>query len=283
MEQPLVSVVVRSHNDAAFAEATLSRLEAQILDARIELLSIDDHSTDGTADIIAAHPSFRRIPPPAGPYHPGLTLNTAIRAAAGELIVFNNADAVPQSLDYLARLVAPLREDSALTAVYANQLPRPDATALVRKDSLRAFGDGSIAAKWRFFFSLAASAIRRDALIERPFDEQIQYSEDVHWAYNAVQNGARLKYVPDAIVEHSHNYTWAELRKRFYNEGRADAQIFGGKVSLLTACRQFAAEYLRDVCTLAPHPAEWKELLLDAPRRRFIQKFAARKGHNQFK
>ena len=61
----------------------------------------------------------------------------------GDVVVFNNSDAVPCDQHWLEALVRPLLSGRAVFA-FANQLPRPDATMLVRKDSERAFGDGTV-------------------------------------------------------------------------------------------------------------------------------------------
>jgi rhamnosyltransferase len=237
------------------------------------IYSCDDASTDGTADIIRTFPAVKIIQRPDGEYFPGRTLNHMIRSSAGDIVVFNNADAIPQNDHWLQNLIAPLLADEA-DAVYANQLPRPDAQWLVRKDSERAFGDGKIAATWRFFFSLASSATRRDDLLAHPFDETFKYSEDIEWAH---RRKIRIKYAPDAIVEHSHNYTPAQLKKRFYGEGFADQRIFNAIPSIPRCLAGALRETLRDAIYLLKHPRGLGELP-GALRRRWIQKFAYRRG-----
>ncbi len=274
---PSLSVVVRSHNDEPFIALTLERLLSQRGVPEFEIVSCDDASTDRTPEIIAGFPSVRRIGRPEGGYVPGKTLNYAVRHCRGAIVVFNNADAVPQGEDYLAKLTAPLLEDAAVGATFGNQLPRETAEPLVRKDHLRAFGDGGTAAKWKFFFSLASSAVRREELLQYPFSEELQYSEDVEWAYRCVGRGGRLCYVSSARVEHSHNYTAAEVRKRFYNEGRAAARIFGEAPGALTVARQVVAETLRDFAFLAVRPSAWRYFPA-APLRRFRQRVCFMRG-----
>ena len=261
-----VSVLVRACNDAKYIKATLDAILSQAVDFAFETLVMIDRSDDGTAEIVAAYGErVRIVPKPGGRYIPGRTLNALVAAAMGRFIVFNNADAVPQNDRWLAELTAPLRENRA-DAVYANQLPRTDAQGLVRKDSLRAFGDGKIAATWRFFFSLASSGAVREDLIANRFDETIQYSEDVEWAHRRPE--LRIRYVPSALVEHSHNYTFAQLRKRFAGEGAADRRIFGGKTpSYLRAAIGAAAETCRDFVYLLPRPRYWLEFFTALPRR----------------
>ena len=235
---------------------------------------------------------------PAGPYKPGRTLNALVREAKGDIVVFNNSDSVPLDPHWLAELVKPLaggdhwsRCDDIRTAVggdhraprvfaFANQLPRPDAQALVRKDNLRAFGDGKVQATWRFFFSLASSATWRQNLVDVPFDEEIQYSEDVEWAWRnsrREKDPVRIVYCPDARVEHSHNYTLRELAKRFKGEGVADRVIYGEKPSLLRELFSAGRETLRDWAYLLPRPRDWREIP-SAPLRRLVQRISHWRG-----
>lgn len=269
----LVSILVRSRNDEAFIGATLNAIRRQVSPIPFEIISCDDASTDRTPEIIASFPDVVRLPRPDGDYYPGRRLNYMVRHSRGDIIVFNNADAVPQDEHWLANLIAPLLDGSA-DAVYGNQLSRPDAAYLVRKDNLRAFGDGSIAARWRFFFSLATAAAKRDDLLANPFDENIRYSEDVEWAH---RRPIRIKYAPGARVEHSHNYTIAELKRRFYGEGYADGRIFGDRPNLIRELAAGVKETLRDTLFLLAHPRGLLELPA-APVRRFIQKYYHWKG-----
>ncbi|MBS1370177.1 MAG: glycosyltransferase [Lentisphaeria bacterium] len=285
--EPVISVVVRSHNDEAYVGRTLEVLTGQRCSVPFEILSVDDASTDRTPEIIAGFPAVRRIERPSGGYVPGRTLNRAVAECRGEIVVFNNADAIPLGAGYLEHLTEPLRSGGGVCAAYGNQLPRPDALHLVRKDHLRAFGDGKTAAKWRFFFSLASSAARRKELLEHPFSETIRYSEDVEWAVRAVARGGAIRYVPEAQVEHSHNYTLCELWKRFRGEGGADAEIFGAAPGWGAGVARACMEFLRDAAYLAARPAGWPELFPAFPRR-LVQKIAYcrgaadyRKGKNQ--
>lgn len=268
-----VSILVRSRNDEAFAEATFRALLEQDSPLPFEVVSCDDASGDRTPAIIASFPDVIRLPRPDGPYLPGRRLNYMVRHCKGDIVVFNNADAVPQNRFWLRHLIAPLLNGTA-DAVYGNQLPRSDADFLVRKDNLRAFGDGRIAAQWRFFFSLATAAARREDLLRYPFDEEIRFSEDVEWAH---RRPIRIAYAADALVEHSHNYTLGELKRRFYGEGYADARIFGDRPALCRELASAAKETLRDVLFLLKNPRGLGELP-SAPLRRFMQRFYHWKG-----
>lgn len=275
-----VSILVRARNDEALIGRTLEGIFSQKVDFKHEVIVCDDGSTDRTREIAAKFP-VRFFERPQGPYKPGRTLNALVAAAEGDIVVFNNSDAVPLDEHWLSELVKPLvAQPDKPRFTFANQMPRKDAAALVRKDSERAFGDGRIQATWKFFFSLASSATWTKLLREVPFDEQIQYSEDVEWTWRNSrrrENPVEIVYCPDAHVEHSHNYTLAQLAKRFRGEGKADKAIFGESPPLICEVAAAMRETLRDWIYLAPHPRDWREIP-SAPIRRLVQRISHWKG-----
>lgn len=242
----MISVIVRSFNDVQIIGRTLAALCRQQINDTVEILNLDSGSSDGTLAVVREFAQVRIIPDDGLPYNPARTLNRAVEAATGDILVFNNSDAVPLSDDYLAVLTAPLT-DTEVGAVFGNQLPRSDAWPLVCKDHQRAFGDGRDAATWRHMYSMASSAARREIALRYPFDLRFQYSEDIEWSWRLkTQHGLRLVYVETAQVEHSHNYGLLQARKRFYNEGLANAMIWPEKPRFGAAAGQAGKEILRD-------------------------------------
>ena len=275
---PRISVIVRAHNDEALIERTLAGIFSQ-QPPPFEVIVCDDNSTDRTREVAARFP-VRFVERPDGPYKPGRTLNALVREACGDIVVFNNSDAVPLDSKWLEELVKPLLSGTPRIFAFANQLPRPDAQALVRKDNERAFGDGKVQATWKFFFSLASSATWRQNLLDVPFDEEIQYSEDVEWAWRnsrRKEDPVKIVYCPASRVEHSHNYTLRELAKRFRGEGAADRAIFGESPSLVREIVGAARETLRDWAYLLRRPRDWAEIP-SAPIRRLVQRIAHWRG-----
>ena len=271
----MISVLMRSHNDIEYIRQTVEALLSQETGDTVEIISCDDHSTDGTAEYLASVPQLRRIAPPEGKYVPGKTLNYMVEHANGEYIVFNNGDAIPQHKEYLKNLVAPLKDES-VNCVYGNQIARPDAYAVVRKDYDRAFGDGSISKNWGRFFSMVSSGFRKEELQKKPFNDKIQYSEDSEWVNRTEAN---IVYVPDAIVEHSHNYTLKQIKKRFFNEGVADTQMGKKPISFGHALRNLIAETLRDYVYIFRH-GKLLELYYP-PIYRYVQKMSYYRGARQ--
>ena len=278
----LVTIVMRSKNDILYIARTFETILKQKF-TDFEILNFDSGSDDGTWEIIQKYNSSKawRIDPDE--YVPGKVLNQAVDKAQGRIIVFNNSDCIPLDEDWLGKLIEPLLSSEAdkISAVFCNQIARPDAFALVRKDNMRAFGDGSVAAKWEHFFSLASSAVLRERLIEYPFRDDLQYSEDVDWVWRMKSLNLETVYVADAKVEHSHNYSLSELKKRFYNEGVAEAQIYDLRK---TFWRGFfvpcMVEVARDMIYLLKTGK-----ILALPRAvvyRIIQRFSSWKGRHDY-
>ncbi|NMA45922.1 MAG: glycosyltransferase [Lentisphaerae bacterium] len=201
---PAISIIIRAHNDAAYLPQVLAGLRRQHRQD-FELIACDDRSSDNSAELLRSWPGVTMLPPEPNGYVPGKVLNRAVRAARGDIVVFNNADAIILDECWLEELIAPLT-DAQVAATYARQLPRPDAWPMVLRDHEQAFGDKPQGPGWRHFFSLASAAARRDLLLATPFSETLQYSEDVDWTWRLRKEGWLIRYAPKARVEHSHNY-----------------------------------------------------------------------------
>lgn len=99
---PLISVVLPTHNRRATLERAIGSVLAQTL-TQIELIVVDDGSTDGTADFLRA--SIKdprvRIVTHADPLGPGAARNAGVRAAQADWIAFQDSDDAwwPQKLE----------------------------------------------------------------------------------------------------------------------------------------------------------------------------------------
>jgi len=224
MSDPLVSVIMRSFNEAWALRETLPALRTQ--DYRNwELIVIDSGSTDGSVELICgANPRhFIQIEP--HDYNPGRVMNLGMRLASGSLGIFLNADATPQGTNWLRPLVTALA-DPQVAAVFGQQIPRLDCEAVYAHDYERCFGLNRESAIWEHFFSMASSGIRKDIWARRGFNEQLQYSEDDEYTRWCRAQGYRIAYVPESVAMHSHNYTPAQAFKRSYGEARALAAVW---------------------------------------------------------
>lgn len=101
---PLVSIVVPAFNAAAYLDEALASLRSQSL-ADIEIIVVDDGSTDGTGDIARRHASedarVRLLTRDAPSGRPSCARNQALRSARSRYIAFLDADdkSVPRRLE----------------------------------------------------------------------------------------------------------------------------------------------------------------------------------------
>ena len=196
-----------------------------------------------------------------------------------DVVVFLNSDCTPTDASWLERLLAA-GSDPAVAAVFGRQIPRPGCHPIHALDTERAYGDGARHRTWRHFFSMASSAIRRPVWESMPFDEALRYSEDIDWTWRARRAGFQIRYVPEAVVLHSHDYTLRQLYRRHAGEGRADANIFDWsswernlvRYSLLPWGRQVLADW-RELGAMG----QWKAAI-EAPVVRAAQMAGRRAG-----
>ncbi len=112
----IVSVIVPAHNEAAGIEAAVRSIAASR--RPVDIIVVDDGSTDGTADIVEALglPQVTVIRQPNG--GKPSALNTGIAAARGEIVVMVDGDTVFEQ-DTVERLIQPFA-DPAVGAVSGN-------------------------------------------------------------------------------------------------------------------------------------------------------------------
>jgi rhamnosyltransferase len=226
MTEPLISIILRSFNEAWALRDTLHALKQQHY-RNWELIVIDSGSTDGSQELIrAAHPEhFIQIQPHE--YIPGKVMNLGMRLARSDFGIYLNADATPQGAGWLRPLVTAL-QDSNTAAVFGRQIPRPDCQAVYACDYERCFGPERESATWDHFFSMVSSGIRKDIWSKRGFLEKLQYAEDDEYTRWAKAQGYKVVYCPDSVVMHSHNYTAAQAYKRSFGDAKALAASWKG-------------------------------------------------------
>ena len=270
---PRCSVILRCKNSERTIGQALAALFSQ--DFRdFDLLAVDSGSTDRTLEILSHFP-HRQIRIDPWEYFPGKVLNRAVVETRGEIIVFLNSDAAPLTAGALRRLIAAFDEPEVQGA-FARQVPRPDAEAWVRRDYAVSFPDAQDPPAW-IPYSLPLAAMRRSAWERHPFYTDAWGSEDIEWGVYARKEGWKVRYVPDAIVMHSHNYTLRQLYGRRFIEGEADAWIHGRPLRLPVTVVRTIASSLRDIAPCV-RERQWTGILL-APIRRLTFHWAYLRGH----
>jgi cellulose synthase/poly-beta-1,6-N-acetylglucosamine synthase-like glycosyltransferase len=215
---PRVSVVVAVYN----AEQTLpgcveSLLQLDYPPDRVELLCVDNASTDATSSILTRYGSCLRVLAERK-RGPAAARNTGLRHATGEIVAFTDADCVVDRA-WLRHLIAPL-SDHAVGAVGGRILSRRPC------NSIEAFGQhvhdhGRAINDIRPPYAITMSwASRLDVLpVVGFFNEELLRCSDVDLSYRLVQAGYHLVYEPRAVVYHRNERTPWGLMREGYQHG----------------------------------------------------------------
>jgi glycosyltransferase involved in cell wall biosynthesis len=214
---PTVTVVIRCRDEASHLAGVIDAALAQREAPAYEVLALDSGSTDGTLALLAGRPvRVAHLAPDAFTY--GRALNRGAALARGALVVYLSAHCRPLSARWLAALVEPFA-DPAVVATFGRQVPVPAVNPIEAIGTTRNFPPAPPSA---VPFSTANGALRRAAVLARPFDEDIAIAEDYLWACG-VERSESIRYVPEAAVAHSHPMTFRHWHARFYAHGLAAA------------------------------------------------------------
>ncbi len=221
----MVSLIIPTYQAEPYLARQL-RLLAEQRPGVQDLVILDSSSIDRTREI-AAEGGARLVTIDKRAFDHGGTRTLAGQSyARGDILVYMTQDAMPVGESAVATLVAPLYADPECGAVFGRQLPYAEATPYARH--LRLFNYPSVSYVRRYsdraqygikaaFCSNSFAAYRRSALEAVGwFKPGLGMSEDLHVCARLLRAGYSLRYVAEAAVYHSHNYSlWQDCRRYF--------------------------------------------------------------------
>lgn len=232
-----ISVVIPVLNARQHLPALLPALARQGLEPA-QFLVIDSASTDGSDDAFRAFGATVE-PIDRSTFNHGGTRQRAVEMRSdADIVVMLTQDAIPQTDDTIARLVAAF-DDPRVGMAYGRQLPRESARGIERHARLtnyppgvetRALADRARLGVKTVFCSDSFAAYRATALkAVGGFPEDAFFAEDQIVAGRMLIEGWHIAYRGDAEVVHSHGYTIAEEFRRYFDVG-----VFHGRNRWLT-------------------------------------------------
>jgi glycosyltransferase involved in cell wall biosynthesis len=216
----------------------LAAVRGQELDRPVEIVVVDSGSTDASVAVAFEHGARVEEIPQAQFSHGG-TRNRLMELARGDVVAFLSQDAVPAGRGWLQALLDGFRLAEDVALVCGPQLPRPDASAIVRRELERffaGFGDAprvdrlapgaAVELGPGSFFSSVNGALARWAWQRVPF-RPVAYGEDQWLAADMLRAGLAKAYVPAAAVIHSHSYPGLDWFRRMFDDFRLLHEVHG--------------------------------------------------------
>ncbi len=210
------SIIIPTFNGSRRIGYCLDALMEQMAGRDIEVLVVDDGSTDNTAAVVAGYASVRLISQPnAGP---ATARNRGAMEAQGEILLFTDDDCVPMP-DWLDAMLAPFKDPEVVGAkgVYRTRQRRLTARFVqVEYEDKYHLMAGLPEID---FIDTYSAAFRRERFLEMTgYDTSfpVACAEDIELSYRMSARGWKMKFAPAAVVYHTHPDTLSSyLRKKY--------------------------------------------------------------------
>lgn len=253
MPEPELSVIIPTYNRKEILLKTLAAYQAQSARSEIlEVLVLDDGSTDGTPEVVSEFSSGANIPVRyfwLTHRGPAAVRNHGIRTAGGRLLLFGDDDIVPapdlvaEHLAWHKRYPEPAVGVLGLVEWAPEVEPTPFMQWLA-KEGLFDYGrlKAGEEAGFRCFYSGNLSLKTHFLRENGTFDEDFKGPafEDTELGYRLEKKGLRLLYSPVAIGYHHKFVSFADACRRAKAVAAA-RQVFESKA---------AGQYLAEVGAL---------------------------------
>lgn len=215
-----ISVIVPVYNSEKTISHCLNGISNQTISSdRYEIIVVDDESTDNTKAIVQSYSNIRYLMIPHG--GPAAARNAGAKAAIGDILVFTDADCVPNQ-DWLRDMTLPFQEPEIIGvkgAYRTNQV-----------EFVSRFVQLEYESKYRpmqklpyiDFIDTYSAAYRKEKFLENNgFDTSfpVPSVEDQEFSFRMARKGYRMVFVPSAIVYHQHDRNLREYYHRKFNIG----------------------------------------------------------------
>jgi GT2 family glycosyltransferase len=215
IEDTSISIIIPTFNGALRIGNCLNALLKQA-GRDVEILVVDDGSTDNTPEVIGSYAGVRLITQRnAGP---AAARNRGALAARGTLLLFTDDDCVPLA-DWLDAMIEPFDDPQVVGAkgIYRTRQKRLAArfVQIEYEDRYRLMAGLDCID----FIDTYSAAFRRDHFLEMAgYDTSfpVACAEDIELSYRMSARGWKMKFAPEAVVYHTHPDSLAQYLKKKY-------------------------------------------------------------------
>jgi glycosyltransferase involved in cell wall biosynthesis len=216
IEARFVSIIIPTFNGASRIGNCLDSLLQQTSEQNVEILVVDDGSTDNTRNVVQYYSGVRLISQANS--GPAAARNRGASEGRGAILVFTDDDCVPMP-NWLDAMLAPFEDPEVVGTKGVYRTHQKSLTArfvqIEYEDRYR------LMARFAYidFVDTYSAAFRRDRFLKMSgYDTSfpLACAEDVELSYRMSAHGWKMKFAPSAVVYHTHPDTLSRYLKKKY-------------------------------------------------------------------
>jgi cellulose synthase/poly-beta-1,6-N-acetylglucosamine synthase-like glycosyltransferase len=215
-QPPLISVVIPAYNDSEGLSACLDALERQTVPReKYEIIVVNDGPVDAPVETMADHYGATFLSQPQR--GAAAARNLGAKQAQGEILLFTDADCVPES-NWIEAMIAPFADQEVVGVC---GVVRTRQTSLIPRFIQLEYDYryGHIAKHAQIdFINTGTAGYRRHVFAESGgFCEDLLGAEDTELSFRLASQGHKMVFAPEAIVYHSHpEPIWEYTRRKVH-------------------------------------------------------------------
>lgn len=234
----MISVVIRSKNQADALQFLLKNLTERYADDIDEIIVVDNLSTDASQEVTEKFGArFVTIKN----FSFGGSANVCAKEAKNPIIVIFSAHSYPVSHDFFKLIKAKFQENPNLAGLRCLHQPND------YKNYINNISAKQDANKSGLIFS--GSAFRKSVWEQHPFKEDVPTFEDKEWTVRVLKAGYDIDFVP-SVFAYDIKRTKKQLFFRFKNDVVGNYQLWHQEVSFFSATKGFVGSILQAFKTL---------------------------------
>jgi glycosyltransferase involved in cell wall biosynthesis len=225
MNDPGISVAVRSYNEAAKLEKLLEGIQRQLYKSELEVVVVDNASSDRTPEVVERF-GARLVTLPKGEFTYPKSMNLAMEAARHDVVFLTVAHARLSNVHNLHAGARHFAKDPRVAGVFGKVLPNEGASYIERwiaavdnnfglarpAQRIRKAGMGALAGTGAMIAKSAWQELGR-------FDLRYETGgEDTALAKLMLRNGFGIVLEPALTVHHSHGLGFRDSVKQEFHQ-----------------------------------------------------------------
>jgi cellulose synthase/poly-beta-1,6-N-acetylglucosamine synthase-like glycosyltransferase len=227
INDPSISFVVRAYNEAAKLEKLLSDVQRQLFESELEVVVVDNASSDRTAEVVERF-GARLVTLPKGEFTYPKSMNLAMESASNDVVFLTVAHARLSNVHSLHAGARHFAKDARVAGVFGKVLPNEGASYLERwvapiDNNLGLAKPAQRISKAGMGVLAGTGAMLSKSVWEElgRFDQRYETGgEDTALANSMLKNGYGIVLEPALTVHHSHGLGFRDSVKQELHQFR---------------------------------------------------------------